>query len=184
MHKRSTRPGLYTSEMDWSVELPVSMPGLHAVRATTTSLHTGMKEHYGVGRIEHGNTEWWGAGRVWRSAPGCILVKQPGDVVRHLVHDGPTTFTAVTCQRAKSPRRSPERRWHRAARNQRHTRCAALISDAHVGRSRPVRRAMEYSANDSATRSRSTISRTTQTSTTFTCAAPFVRKSECRRTRT
>ena len=82
--------------MDRSVELPVSLPGLRAVRATTTSLHTGMKEHYGVGRIEHGDTEWWGGGRVWRSAPGCILVKQPGDVVRHLAHNGPTTFTAVT----------------------------------------------------------------------------------------
>jgi AraC-like DNA-binding protein len=66
------------------------------MRATTASLHTGVKEHYGVGRIEQGDTEWWGAGRVWRSAPGCILVKQPGDVVRHLAHRGQTTFTAVT----------------------------------------------------------------------------------------
>ena len=54
-----------------------------------------MKEHYGVGRIERGDTEWWGGGKVWRSAPGCILVKQPGDVVRHLAHRGPTTYTAV-----------------------------------------------------------------------------------------
>ncbi len=35
-------------------------------------------------------------GRVWSSVPGSILVKQPGDVVRHLSHCGPTTFTAVT----------------------------------------------------------------------------------------
>jgi AraC-like DNA-binding protein len=77
-------------------ELPVALPGLHAVRGTTMSLHTGVKEQYGVGRIEHGDTEWWGAGRIWRSAPGCILVKQPGDVVRHLAHRGPTTYTAVT----------------------------------------------------------------------------------------
>ena len=48
-------------------------PGLRAVRGTTTSLRTGIKDHYGVGRIEHGDTEWWGGGRVWRSAPGCIL---------------------------------------------------------------------------------------------------------------
>jgi AraC-like DNA-binding protein len=81
--------------MDGSVALTVSLSGLHAERATTASLHTGVKEHYGVGRIERGATEWWGGGRVWRSLPGCILVKQPGDVVRHLAHDGPTTFTAV-----------------------------------------------------------------------------------------
>ncbi|HEX4418420.1 MAG TPA: AraC family transcriptional regulator [Kofleriaceae bacterium] len=81
---------------DHSVELPVSVPGLRAVRATTAALHTGVKEHHGIGRIEHGETEWWGSGRVWRSVPGCILVKQPGDVVRHLTHRGPTTFTAVT----------------------------------------------------------------------------------------
>ena len=59
-----------------------------AVCGTTTSLHTGVKDRYGVGRIEHGDTEWWGGGTIWRSAPGCILVKQPGDVVRHLAHRG------------------------------------------------------------------------------------------------
>ena len=76
--------------MDLAVELPVSLPGLRAMRGTTGSRHTGVKEHFGVGRIERGNTEWWGGGRVWRSGPGCILVKQPGDVVRHLALDGPT----------------------------------------------------------------------------------------------
>jgi AraC-like DNA-binding protein len=55
----------------------------------------GVKDHYGVGRIECGDTEWWGGGRLWRSAPGCILVKEPGDVVRHLAHRGQTTYTAV-----------------------------------------------------------------------------------------
>ena len=74
---------------------PSRCPASSVVRATTASLHTGVKEHYGVGRIEHGDTEWWGGGKVWRSVPGCILVKQPGDVVRHLAHRGPTTFTAV-----------------------------------------------------------------------------------------
>jgi hypothetical protein len=82
--------------MERSVELPVSLPGLRAMRGISTSLHAGVKEHFGIGRIEQGDTEWWGSGKVWRSSPGCILVKQPGDVVRHLAHRGPTTYTAVT----------------------------------------------------------------------------------------
>ena len=76
-------------------DLPVSLPGLHAARGTSTSQHTGVKDRYGVGRIEHGETQWWGGGKLWRSGPGCVLVKQPGDVVRHLAHRGPTTFTVV-----------------------------------------------------------------------------------------
>ena len=117
--------------MERSVELPVSLPGLRAVRATTTSLHTGVKEHYGVGRIEHGDTEWWGGGRVWRSAPGCILVKQPGDVVRHLAHNGPTTFTAVTLPTSDVARVQGRRQsgGDRAARDQRRTRRAVSPPD-------------------------------------------------------
>lgn len=82
--------------MDRFTQIPVSLPGIHAAWGTTSSLHTGMKDRHGVGRIEQGDTAWWGGGRVWRSTPGCILVKQPGDVVRHLSHRGPTTFTVVT----------------------------------------------------------------------------------------
>lgn len=81
--------------MDRFTELPVSLPGVRAVRGTTTSLDTRVKDCYGIGRIEHGETEWWGSGKVWRSAPGCVLLKQPGDVVRHLAHRGPTTYIAV-----------------------------------------------------------------------------------------
>ena len=137
------------------------------------SLHTGVKEHYGVGRIERGNTEWWGGGRVWCSGPGCILVKQPGDVVRHLAHDGPTTFTAVKLPASDVARMRDdsgavaiaqlETNDERAAPFHRliDAVCAgadrlslevavaeainalALISVAHRGHSRPVRRAME-----------------------------------------
>ncbi len=78
---------------------------------TTTSLHTGVKDHYGVGRIEHGDTEWWGGGKVWRSAPGSILVKQPGDVVRHLAHRGPTTYTAVMLPTRRRRSGPAARRW-------------------------------------------------------------------------
>lgn len=160
--------------MDRSVELPVSLPGLHAVRATTSSLHTGVKEHYGVGRIEHGDTEWWGGGKVWRSVPGCILVKQPGDVVRHLAHNGPTTFTAVRLPASDVARVQDEGRavtiaqlepgderaapFHRlldavcAERDGLSLEVAvaeaigalALVSDSHPRHSRPVRRAIEY----------------------------------------
>jgi AraC-like DNA-binding protein len=174
MHKRPTRPGSYNQAMDRGVELPVSLPGLHAVRATTTSLQTGMKEYYGVGRIEHGDTEWWGGGRVWRSAPGCILVKQPGDVVRHLAHNGPTTFTAVRLPTSDVARVRDAGRTLAIAQLERNDERAApfhrlinavctradrlslevavaetisalaLISDAHPGYSRPVRRVKEY----------------------------------------
>ena len=160
--------------MDRSVELPVSLPGLHALRATTTSLHTGVKEHFGIGRIERGDTEWWGGGRVWRSSPGFILVKQPGDVVRHLAHNGPTTFTAVWLPPSDVARVRDEGRAAPIAQLETHDEraapfhrlinavCAgadrlslevavaeaisglARISDAHPGHSRPVRRAMEY----------------------------------------
>jgi len=160
--------------MERSVELAVSLPGVRAVRSTTESPHTGVKEHYGVGRIEHGGTEWWGGGRVWRSGPGCILVKQPGDVVRHVAHHGPTTFTAVMLPandvarvrgearavtiaqlEASDERAAPFHRLIDAA-------CAgvdrlslevavaeavsalAAISGTHPEHSRPVRRAMEY----------------------------------------
>ena len=72
------------------------MPGLRAVRWTSASLHVGLKEGFHVGRIERGLTEWWGGGKVWRSAPGCIQVKQPGDVHRDLARSGTTTWLVVT----------------------------------------------------------------------------------------
>ena len=160
--------------MDCSVALPVSLPGLRAERGTTTSLRTGVKEHFGIGRIERGRTEWWGGGRVWRSVPGCILVKQPGDVVRHLAHDGPTTFLAVRLPPNDVARLRDEGRavsmaqldssderaapFHRlidavsAGADRLSLEVAVaeavdgltLIRDAHSGPSRPVRRAVEY----------------------------------------
>jgi AraC-like DNA-binding protein len=100
----------YPDEVDHHVDLSVALPGLQAVRATTTTLHTGVKDRYGVGRIEQGDTEWWGGGQSWRSTPGCILVKQPGDVVRHLRHIGPTTYTAVVFPAADVARLRDESR--------------------------------------------------------------------------
>lgn len=77
------------------VELPVSLPELRAVRWTSDALHAGMKDYYAVGRVERGRCEWWGRGKVWRSAPGCIQIKQPGDVHRDLARDGATTWTML-----------------------------------------------------------------------------------------
>lgn len=81
--------------MDSSTELPVALPGLRAVRGTTMTLHTGVKEFHGIGRIEQGSSEYWGNGKVSRSTPRCILVKEPGDVVRHLGFASPITFVAI-----------------------------------------------------------------------------------------
>jgi len=160
--------------MERSVELPLSLPGLRAMRGTTTVLHSGMKEQFGIGRIERGDSEWWGGGKVWRSAPGCILVKEPGDVHRDLLRHGPTTFVSITLPtdevarlrgagkavalpqlEAHDPRAAPFHRLLDAA-------CAgadrlalgvavaevvsalAAISRAQPDQGRPVRRAMEY----------------------------------------
>lgn len=54
-----------------------------------------MKASYVVARIESGKSEWWAHGRLWRSAPGSIQLKEPGDVHRDVAHDGPITFQVV-----------------------------------------------------------------------------------------
>lgn len=78
-----------------SVALPVSVPCLRAFRTTTNEIRAGVKEHFAVARIERGRSEWWGRGTVWKTTPGTILVKEPGDVHRDLALDGAVTFTAV-----------------------------------------------------------------------------------------
>ncbi|APR82858.1 Transcriptional regulator, AraC family protein [Minicystis rosea] len=157
-----------------SVELSVSVPGLRAFRCTTEVLRTAIKEHYAVGRVERGCYEWWGRGKVWRSAPGSITVKEPGDVHRDLAHDGPTTYTvimlpahdivrarddgkavAIPHLEAGDERAAPFHRLHDAV-------CAgadrlslevalaeavvtlARLEHANAEHTRPVRRAMEY----------------------------------------
>jgi len=154
--------------------LPVSLPGLRAVRCTTSDLYAGMKDYYAVGRVEHGHFEWWGSGKVWRSAPGSIQVKQPGDVHRDLERRGPTTWTVVTLPEHEVKRVHGERRplvlaqlepndpravafhrLHDAACSGTDrlglevavTEAIAALATIHVVRSdytRPVRRAMEY----------------------------------------
>lgn len=157
--------------MDRSVELPVALPELRAVRTTTSSLHAKMKEHYGIGRIERGDSEWWASGRAWRSTPGCILIKQPGDVHRDIARRGPTTYITIALPSAcleghdraavlsqldaDDPRAVPFRRLidavcARADRLELEVALAevvgafAAIGNPHPDVSRPVRRAIEY----------------------------------------
>lgn len=75
--------------------VPVSIPGLFAARSTTEELRACMKASYVVARVERGHSEWWAHGRLWRSAPGSIQLKEPGDVHRDVAHNGPITFQAV-----------------------------------------------------------------------------------------
>jgi AraC-like DNA-binding protein len=82
--------------MTESVELPVSLFGLRAVRWRSESLFAGVKDYYAIGRIEIGRSEWWGSGKVWQSGPGSIQVKQPGDVHRDIAREGPTTWMVLT----------------------------------------------------------------------------------------
>src|SRR6185295_17299209 len=42
--------------------------------------------------IDSGRSEWWGGGRLWRSEPGGLQLKQPGDVHRDAVRDGVSRF--------------------------------------------------------------------------------------------
>lgn len=142
-------------------------------RVTITSLHSGVKEHYGVGRIERGALDWWGSGKQWRSQAGTILVKQPGDVSRLLAHRGPTSVSivrlpdsevaqvltegrAITTPQleAGDPRAAP---FHRLLDGAAGDDPLALevavaeavgamvaISSARADHSRPVRRALDY----------------------------------------
>ncbi len=154
-------------------QLTVSVPGLRAFRSTTERLRAGIKTVYVVGRVERGRSEWWSRGQVWRSSPGSILVKEPGDVHRDLAHDGPLTFAGVILPAADiarvrdegkvvavaqlepgDVRAAPFHRLHDAV-NAGADRLAlevavaeAVAGFAELGRitrhSRPVRRAMEH----------------------------------------
>lgn len=66
------------------VELSVSLPSLRAFRFTDEGCRQAVKVHHVIGRVESGHCEWWGRGRAWRSGPGTVLVKEPGDVHRDL----------------------------------------------------------------------------------------------------
>ena len=75
--------------------LPVSVPGLRALRWSSDELYVGMKEAYTITRVEAGRSSFFTRGKVWSSAPGSLRIQEPGDVVRDLARDGPTTYQIV-----------------------------------------------------------------------------------------
>lgn len=81
--------------MEIRADLPVSMPGLRAVRWTSDKLYEGLKDYFALGRIERGRCSFWGSGKAWESEPGCVQIKQPGDVHRDIAREGPTTWVVV-----------------------------------------------------------------------------------------
>jgi len=72
--------------------ITVSAPGVRAMRWSTDALYTAMKETHVIGRALSGRSEWAAGGKVWRSGPRSLQVKQPGDVHRLVSQDGPLTF--------------------------------------------------------------------------------------------
>jgi AraC-like DNA-binding protein len=70
------------------------------LRWSSDELYVGMKETYTVTRVEAGRSSFFTRGKVWPSAAGSLRIQAPGDVVRDLSRDGPTTCQIV----AFSPR--------------------------------------------------------------------------------
>lgn len=83
--------------------LTVSVPGLRALRWTSDELYVGMKETYTVTRVQAGRASFFTRGKLWSSGPGSLRIQEPGDVVRDLARDGPTT-----CQIVAFPPRAVE----------------------------------------------------------------------------
>lgn len=161
-------------DVESTEELAVALPGLRAVRWSTSALHHGVKDYYAVGRVERGGAKWWGSGQIWESRVGHVIVKQEGDVHRDLERFGPTTFlfvmlptrdvmeakeagqAPVTAQlEAADPRATPIHRLleavdagaDRLALDVAVAEVAATFSSIRTlgrDRTRPVRRAMEY----------------------------------------
>jgi len=87
----------YAENMAIRIEaLPVSVPGLRAVRWSVDEPYVGMKEVYAIARVESGRSEFWSRGKVWTGAPGSLEIQQPGDVHRDVSRDGPIIFQVIS----------------------------------------------------------------------------------------
>jgi AraC-like DNA-binding protein len=79
--------------------LSLSVPGLRALRWSSDEPYVGMKETYTVTRVETGRSSFFTRGKVWSSVAGSLRIQAPGDVVRDLALDGPTTRQIVALPR-------------------------------------------------------------------------------------
>jgi AraC-like DNA-binding protein len=82
--------------MSQAVELATAPePAIRAYRYTTAVPTSCITDEHACGRTEQGRSENWARGKTWRSGPGSVLLKQPGDLHRTVSLDGPTTATVV-----------------------------------------------------------------------------------------
>ncbi|MFO0577973.1 MAG: AraC family transcriptional regulator [Polyangia bacterium] len=75
--------------------IPLSVPGLRAVRSRSEAPYFGLKEVFSICRFESGRSEFWTHGRVWPGRPGSVVIHQPGDVHRDVSRDGPITYQVI-----------------------------------------------------------------------------------------
>lgn len=80
--------------------LPVSLPGLRAVRFRVEGLYSGIKEEWSIGQTEVGSSTFWSRGKVQSTVPGSIHIKRPGDVHRDISRDAPGVVQSVTLPKA------------------------------------------------------------------------------------
>jgi len=151
-----------------SIDVPV--PGFGAIRTSSDEPYVGLKERFGIARIESGRSEFWTHGRTWSGAPGSVVIQQPGDVHRDVSRAGPITYQIIgfpdhaveavlgnvrvqSCLAPGDPRGAAFHRLHNAvaAGADRFTlECAiaealgalAAIGDSDSVHTRPVRRAL------------------------------------------
>src|SRR4051794_20819322 len=64
-------------------------------------LWRGMKDRFAYVIPERGSSEVLYRGRTYRVEPGTVLLKQPGEIYRHLRRDRPATFDVVLVELAE-----------------------------------------------------------------------------------
>ena len=75
--------------------IPLSVPGVRAIRRRSDAPYFGLKEVFSICRFESGRSEFWTHGRTWPGRPGSVVIHQPGDVHRDVSRDGPITYQVI-----------------------------------------------------------------------------------------